>query len=134
MTEYGYDERDERLAGLRLSEFQPVRAFLSSGLPYNSREASPAASGQSNREAVRLTITKRLHYKKFKSTSLGQSRDLGSPLPPSANSAMYPRKKIGLPSSNILVPLYVYPAPGAWDPLFTASVKSLLCPSRPLLT
>jgi len=47
---------------------------------------------------------------------------------------MYPRKKIGLPSSNILVPLYVYPAPGAWDPLFTASVKSLLCTSCPLLT
>ena len=23
-------------------------------------------------------------------------------------------------TSNVLVPLYIYPAPGAWDPLFSA--------------
>lgn len=30
------------------------------------------------------------------------------------------RKKTTPPKSSILVPLYVYPAPGAWEPLFTA--------------
>ena len=30
-------------------------------------------------------------------------------------------KKSATVNSDVLVPLYVYPAPGAWDPLFTAS-------------
>lgn len=30
------------------------------------------------------------------------------------------KKKAAPPKSSILVPLYVYPAPGAWEPLFTA--------------
>ena len=34
---------------------------------------------------------------------------------------MFSKKKKGPPpKSNVLLPLYVYPAPGAWDPLFTA--------------
>lgn len=34
------------------------------------------------------------------------------------------RKKTTPPKSSILVPLYVYPAPGAWEPLFTAYATS----------
>jgi hypothetical protein len=36
-------------------------------------------------------------------------------------AVMFGRKKSGSPRSNVLIPLYVYPSPGAWDPLFTAS-------------
>ena len=34
------------------------------------------------------------------------------------------KKKTAPPKSSILVPLYVYPAPGAWEPLFTASATN----------
>jgi hypothetical protein len=36
------------------------------------------------------------------------------------------KKKSAPPKSSILVPLYVYPAPGAWEPLFTASATNIL--------
>lgn len=35
-------------------------------------------------------------------------------------AVMFGKKKDGSPRSEVLVPLYVYPAPGAWDPLFQA--------------
>ena len=35
------------------------------------------------------------------------------------------KKKAAPPKSTILVPLYVYPAPGAWDPLFTAYATNI---------
>ena len=31
------------------------------------------------------------------------------------------------PTSTILLPLYVYPSPGAWAPLFDASVNPVVC-------
>lgn len=34
--------------------------------------------------------------------------------------------KVSLPKSAILVPLYVYPAPGAWEPLHEAYVAIAL--------
>lgn len=40
---------------------------------------------------------------------------------------MFGRKNRKSPPSTVLVPLYIYPDPGAWDPLFTAYL-----PSRPL--
>lgn len=40
-------------------------------------------------------------------------------------AVMFGRKKASPPRSTVLVPLYVYPDPGAWDPLFTASVSPL---------
>jgi hypothetical protein len=36
------------------------------------------------------------------------------------------KKKSAPPKSNILIPLYVYPAPGAWEPLFIASATNIL--------
>jgi hypothetical protein len=30
------------------------------------------------------------------------------------------KKKASTPKSTVIVPLYVYPTPGAWEPLFTA--------------
>jgi hypothetical protein len=40
--------------------------------------------------------------------------------------AMFSKKNKAIPpKSNILVPLYVYPAPGAWEPLFNASATKL---------
>jgi hypothetical protein len=35
-------------------------------------------------------------------------------------AVMFGKKKSSPPQSTVLVPLYVYPNPGAWDPLFTA--------------
>jgi hypothetical protein len=35
-------------------------------------------------------------------------------------AVMFGRKKSSTPKGTVLVPLYVYPSPGAWDPLFTA--------------
>ena len=35
-------------------------------------------------------------------------------------AVMFGRKKNNTPRSDVLVPLYVYPSPGAWDPLFEA--------------
>jgi hypothetical protein len=35
------------------------------------------------------------------------------------------KKKSAPPKSTVLVPLYVYPAPGAWEPLFTASATNI---------
>jgi hypothetical protein len=35
-------------------------------------------------------------------------------------AVMFGRKKARTPDSSILVPLYIYPSPGAWDPLYTA--------------
>jgi hypothetical protein len=35
-------------------------------------------------------------------------------------AVMFGKKKSNTPRSDVLVPLYVYPNPGAWDPLFTA--------------
>lgn len=35
-------------------------------------------------------------------------------------AVMFRKKKATPPKANVLVPLYVYPSPGAWDPLFTA--------------
>ena len=34
------------------------------------------------------------------------------------------RKKSTPPKASVLVPLYVYPSPGTWEPLFTASVTT----------
>jgi len=33
------------------------------------------------------------------------------------------KKKAAVPRSGVLVPLYVYPSPGAWDPLYNAYVR-----------
>ena len=33
------------------------------------------------------------------------------------------KKKTAVPRSGVLVPLYVYPSPGAWDPLYNAYVR-----------
>jgi hypothetical protein len=44
------------------------------------------------------------------------------------------KKKSAPPKSSILVPLYVYPAPGAWDPLFTASATNIPLSDDPQLT
>jgi len=38
-------------------------------------------------------------------------------------AVMFGKKKNGAPRSDVLVPLYVYPSPGAWDPLFEAAEK-----------
>ncbi|TVY15145.1 Spherulin-4 [Lachnellula arida] len=35
-------------------------------------------------------------------------------------AVMFGRKKPSTPKGTVLVPLYVYPSPGAWDPLLTA--------------
>jgi hypothetical protein len=35
------------------------------------------------------------------------------------------KKKASPPKSTILVPLYVYPAPGAWDPMLTAYATNI---------
>jgi hypothetical protein len=35
------------------------------------------------------------------------------------------KKKASPPKATLLVPLYVYPAPGAWDPLFTAYATNI---------
>jgi hypothetical protein len=35
-------------------------------------------------------------------------------------AVMFGRKRAPPPPSNVLVPLYIYPDPGAWDPLYTA--------------
>ena len=43
------------------------------------------------------------------------------------------KKKAAPPKSTILVPLYVYPAPGAWDPVLTAyatNIPLFLCYSQ----
>lgn len=40
-------------------------------------------------------------------------------------SVMFGRRKKSAPKSTILVPLYVYPAPGAWDPLFAAYATNI---------
>lgn len=34
-------------------------------------------------------------------------------------SVMFGKKKAHPPPSNVLVPLYIYPDLGAWDPLYT---------------
>lgn len=39
---------------------------------------------------------------------------------PSLAAMFGKKKKSDPPRSDVLVPLYVYPAPGAWEPLFTA--------------
>jgi hypothetical protein len=44
------------------------------------------------------------------------------------------KKRSAPPKSSILVPLYVYPAPGAWDPLFTASATNIPLSDDPQLT
>ncbi|KAL5327305.1 hypothetical protein ACEPPN_004999 [Leptodophora sp. 'Broadleaf-Isolate-01'] len=38
-------------------------------------------------------------------------------------AVMFGKKKNGAPRSDVLVPLYVYPNPGAWDPLFEAAER-----------
>ncbi|TVY83392.1 Spherulin-4, partial [Lachnellula suecica] len=39
-------------------------------------------------------------------------------------AVMFGRKKASTPRGAILVPLYVYPSPGAWEPLFAAITKN----------
>jgi len=38
-------------------------------------------------------------------------------------AVMFGKKKGSPPHATVLVPLYVYPSPGAWDPLFTAVAR-----------
>ncbi|KAH7360230.1 Spherulation-specific family 4-domain-containing protein [Rhexocercosporidium sp. MPI-PUGE-AT-0058] len=38
-------------------------------------------------------------------------------------AVMFGKKKNNTPRSDVLVPLYVYPNPGAWDPLFEAAER-----------
>jgi len=41
-------------------------------------------------------------------------------------AVMFGRKKGNKPRSDVLVPLYVYPSPGAWDTLFTAYATNII--------
>jgi hypothetical protein len=44
-------------------------------------------------------------------------------------AVMFGRKKPSTPRGTVLVPLYVYPSPGAWDPLFTAYATNIFLAS-----
>lgn len=38
---------------------------------------------------------------------------------------MFGKKDKDPPPSDILIPLYVYPSPGAWDPVYTALATNI---------
>lgn len=48
-------------------------------------------------------------------------------------AVMFGKKKTATPRSDVLVPLYVYPSPGAWDPLLAAYATNIALLLPPLV-